>query len=157
MSANKQSLRWLWFSVFIIILDQLTKYLSVAYLTKATPMKLLPIFNLSLAYNRGSAFGFLNQPGSWQVYLFAAIAVAVIIFLLVWLARTPAMMRLRACGIAFIIGGAVGNLIDRVRLHAVIDFLQFHVSDWYFPTFNVADTAVTLGAICLIISLLIDE
>ena len=157
MPANKKSLRWLWFSLIIIILDQLTKYMSVAHLTMGIPKKLLPIFNLSLAYNRGSAFGFLNHPGTWQVYFFAAIAVAVVIFLLVWLVRTPAVMRLRACGIALIIGGAIGNLIDRSRLHYVVDFLQFHVGDWYFPTFNVADTAVTLGAVCLIISLMIDE
>lgn len=157
MSANKKSLCWLWLSFLVISLDQLTKYMSVSNLTMGSPKQLLPIFNLSLAYNRGSAFGFLNRPGTWQVYFFAAIAIAVVVFLVVWLARTPAMMRLRACGIALIIGGAIGNFIDRVRLHAVIDFLQFHVSDWYFPTFNVADTAVTLGAICLIISLMIDE
>ncbi|MDF1654967.1 MAG: signal peptidase II [Coxiellaceae bacterium] len=156
MASKKTSLYWLGLSVIIIILDQWTKWLSVQHLP-FNPKRLLPVFNLSLAYNRGSAFGFLNQASGWQVYAFAVIAVIVIIALFVWLIKTPSIMRLRACGIALILGGAIGNLIDRVRLKYVVDFIQLHYGDWFFPTFNLADTAVTLGAICLIISLLIDE
>lgn len=157
MCGKKTSLRWLWLSLAVIILDQLTKWLSATHLDIGAPKQLLSVLNFSLAYNRGSAFGFLDQPGMWQVVLFSIIAIAVAIVLIVWLHRTPTIMRLRASGIALIVGGAVGNLVDRARLHHVIDFIQFHVGDWYFPTFNVADTAITLGAICLILSLIIDE
>ncbi len=157
MSGKKASLKWLWLSILVVILDQATKWASVSHLPLDEPKKLLPVFNLSLAYNRGSAFGFLDQPGMWQVVMFSVIALAVVAVLTVWLYRTPMVMRLRTSGIALIIGGAVGNLIDRARIHQVVDFLQFHIGDWYFPTFNLADTAITLGAICLILSLMIDE
>ncbi len=154
--TKKTSLYWLLVTLIIIGLDQWTKWVSVQHLP-FNPKRLLPVLNFNLAYNRGSAFGFLNQASGWQVYAFSAIAIVVVVALLVWLVKTPSVMRLRACGIAFILGGAIGNLIDRVRLKYVVDFIQVHYGDWFFPTFNVADTAVTIGAVFLIISLLMDE
>ncbi|MCW5588403.1 MAG: lipoprotein signal peptidase [Legionellales bacterium] len=150
MKEKKGQLRWLWLSIIIIILDQATKYLAAHHLLLGEPKVLLPFFNFTLAFNTGSAFSFLHQAGGWQVWFFSGLASGVSIILLVWLASLTQQKRLLACGIVCILGGAIGNLIDRVRFGYVIDFLDFHWQHWHWPIFNIADTAVFIGA-CLII------
>ena len=112
---------------------------------------MLPILQWALVFNRGAAFGFLNDAGGIQHYLFSGLAVTISLILLVWLWREVARNLLLAWGLALILAGAVGNLIDRVRFQFVIDFINLHYHDWYFPAFNIADMAITFGAIIFLI------
>ena len=150
-STVKKAWPWLWLSVLIILIDQFTKYLVVQHLEYGQPVKALPFFNFTLSYNPGASFGFLGGQGGWQVYLFAAISLIVATTLIVWLGRVKRADGLMAAGISLIIGGALGNFIDRVRLTYVIDFLDFHIKNWHFATFNVADSAICVGAFLLVV------
>ncbi len=152
--TNKKSWPWLWLSALIIVLDQITKYIAIHHLTYAVPYRIFSFFNLYLSFNAGASFGFLNRTNGLQVYLFALISLIVVIFLLIWLARIKRKDILMAAGMCLIIGGAVGNLIDRVRLKFVIDFFDFHIKNWHFATFNVADSAVCVGAFLIIVRLM---
>lgn len=154
VNKNKRAWIWLWLSVFVIILDQFTKYIVVRHLSFGEPYVLLPFFNFNLNFNPGAAFSFLSQSSGWQIYLFSLISLVVIIFLLFWLAGIKRSNYLMAAGICLIIGGAVGNLIDRIRFKFVIDFLDFHIKTWHFDTFNVADSAICIGAFLIILHLL---
>ncbi|WP_376717487.1 signal peptidase II [Halomonas piscis] len=148
--AMHRPLRWLWLALAVVVLDLATKYAASHLLGYAEPVKVLPFFNLTLVHNTGAAFSFLASHPGWQRWLFAAIAVAACIGLGVWLARLKADEKRLACALALIIGGALGNLFDRVVHGYVVDFLSFHAAGWYYPAFNVADIAITLGAIGLI-------
>lgn len=149
-------LRWLWLSALVIVLDLGAKALASSLLYYAQPVELLPVFNLTLLHNTGAAFSFLAAHGGWQRWLFAAIAIGASIGLTIWLTRLKAHERLLAASIALIIGGALGNLYDRLVHGYVVDFLSFHWGNYYFPAFNLADTAITLGAIGLIVESLRD-
>jgi signal peptidase II len=142
--------RWFAIAAVVVVLDQLTKWLALAQLAPGQPIEVTGFFNLALAFNRGAAFSFLATAGGWQGVVFAllAVAAALVISLLLW--RNPAR-RLFCGGLALILGGALGNLVDRLRLGAVVDFLDFHAFGWHWPTFNVADSAITLGAALLIL------
>lgn len=144
-------LRWLWLSALVIVLDLGSKALASSLLDYAQPVELLPVFNLTLLHNTGAAFSFLAGHDGWQRWLFALIAVAASIGLTVWLTRLKAHEKLMAASLALIIGGALGNLYDRLVHGYVVDFLSFHWSGYYFPAFNLADTAITLGAVGLIV------
>lgn len=144
-------LKWLWLSVATVVLDQTTKYLADATLTFHEPVAVVPFFNLTLSYNMGAAFSFLSDAGGWQRWFFVALAVVVAVVLVVWLARLSPRERLLAASLALILGGAVGNLVDRVLYGYVIDFLDVYYGQWHWPTFNVADSAITLGVAILII------
>ncbi|QEA38834.1 lipoprotein signal peptidase [Pistricoccus aurantiacus] len=152
----RHPLRWLWLSALVILLDLGTKALAVSWLDYARPVEVLPVFDLTLLHNTGAAFSFLADHGGWQRWLFAAIAVGASIGLTVWLSRLKAGETMLAVSLAAIIGGALGNLFDRLVHGYVIDFLSFHWQSYYFPAFNLADTAITLGAIGLIIESLRD-
>ncbi|SOC57843.1 signal peptidase II [Chromohalobacter canadensis] len=152
----KRPLRWLWLALLVIVLDLGSKLLASTYLIYAQPVELLPVFNFTLLHNTGAAFSFLAGHSGWQRWLFAAIALAVSIGLTVWLTRLKADERLSAAAIALVIGGALGNLYDRLVYGYVVDFLSFHWQGNYFPAFNLADTAITLGAIGLILASLRD-
>lgn len=141
-------------SVLIVILDQLSKYLVAQGLQFGQEQVLLPFLNIMLQHNRGAAFGFLGNAGGWPTLLFVGIAVIVSGVLLVWLWRLPAGERWVALAISFILGGAVGNLIDRLRLGYVIDFVDFYIKNWHFATFNLADSAISVGAALLLLNLL---
>ena len=147
----KKQLHWLWLSVFIILLDQLVKYEAVRSLGYHQPIEILPIFNLTLTFNRGSAWGFLNTAAGWQIGMFSMIAIVVSAILIFALYRLPAKSVVQAAGISLILGGAIGNLIDRFSQAYVVDFLELHYKAWYFPVFNLADLAITLGASLLIL------
>ena len=153
-STKKMAWSWLWLSVFIIALDQLSKYLVVHHMTYGKPLYVLPFLNFALNFNPGAAFSFLSNAGGWQVYLFAAISLVVSAVLIVWLGRVNRSDHLMAAGLSLIIGGALGNFIDRVRLTYAIDFLDFHVKHWHFATFNVGDSAICIGAFLLILRIL---
>jgi signal peptidase II len=144
------ALVWLRLSALVIVLDQWSKWLIVRRFELYQTKVVLPVFDLVHAHNRGAAFSFLNNDADWPRWFFSALAVAVCAALIVWLRRLPATARLLAAALALIIGGALGNLIDRLRHGYVVDFIQVHWSVHYFPAFNVADSAITIGA-CLLL------
>ncbi|KTD17455.1 lipoprotein signal peptidase [Legionella jordanis] len=146
MLCNKKQLYWLWLSVFAVLLDQYAKYLTASHLYYGESIQIFPIFNLTLTFNKGAAWGFLNNAGGWQVSLFAMIAIIFSIAIVVWIYRLPMEKHWQACSLSLILGGAISNLIDRFAHGHVIDFIQIHYHHWYFPNFNIADSVITIGA-----------
>ena len=145
-----KNLNWLWLSVGIISLDQSSKLLAVKYLSFEQPKVILPVFNLTLAYNTGAAFSFLNEGAGWQRWLFIGVALLVSLIMLIWLIQLKNKKWL-AMAIGLIVGGALANLWDRLTIGYVIDFIQLHIQQWSWPIFNIADSAVFIGALILII------
>ena len=137
-------------AMVLVGLDQWTKQIAYQNLLGQPPIDVLPILQWALVFNSGAAFGFLNQAGGIQHYFLVGLAMVVSMVLLVWLWRSFTHNRLLSLGLVMVLAGAIGNLIDRVVYRYVIDFIYFHYQDWYFPAFNIADSAITLGAICLI-------
>ncbi len=140
-----------WLSVLVIVLDQATKYLAETLLEMHQPVPVLPSFNLMLTYNTGAAFSFLANAGGWQRWFFLGLGTLVSIGLIVWLGRLKPGEQWLAVALALILGGAIGNLIDRAWLGQVIDFIQLYYDHWYFPAFNLADSAITIGATLLVL------
>ena len=136
----------------ICVLDQLTKMVASNHLVYGVPRAVMPCFNWTLLHNTGAAFSLLNDAAGWQRWLFSSIAV-VVGSVVVWrLATMERSERLEATALAFVLGGAIGNLIDRLRFGYVVDFIQVHYQEaWYFPTFNVADAAISVGAVLLLV------
>lgn len=144
-------LRWLWLTVLIIGADQVSKYWAVSELVLHQPVPILPSLNLMLAYNRGAAFSFLSSASGWQRWFFVVLALAVSVVLIVWLRRLTAGQRLHSCALALILGGALGNVWDRFVVGYVVDFIDVYYHTWHWPVFNIADAAITVGAVLLII------
>ena len=142
--------KWLGVSLVVIILDQITKYVANAQLVYAEPLPVLPSFNLTLLYNRGAAFSFLSDAGGWQRWVFVTISFLAAILLTVWLRKLKSEQWALALALSLVIGGAVGNLVDRLWLGYVIDFIQLYYKNFYWPAFNVADSAITVGAVLLV-------
>jgi signal peptidase II len=142
---------WLWLSALVVVLDQATKALAELYLDALKPLNILPFFDLVLAYNTGAAFSFLRGAGGWQRWFFVVLTMVVLVFLLHWLRGLGPRQRVLAAGLALVIGGALGNLIDRIATGAVVDFLDFFYGTWHWPAFNVADSAITLGVALLLV------
>ena len=138
-------LRWLWLSRFVLLLDQSSKQLAEAGLQLHQQIPLLPFFNLTLAYNEGAAFSFLSDQGGWQRWLFSGLALLVTLVLVPWMRRLRGDEWLLAASLALIVGGALGNLVDRMLWGHVIDFLDLHYGQWHWPAFNLADSAIVLG------------
>ena len=138
----------------VVFLDQLSKWLIEKYLMFGESVKLLPWLNFYLQYNRGAAFSLLDSEGGWQIGFLAFLAVVVCFGLIFWLLRSTNYHRIQAFAVSLIVGGALGNLIDRVRFKYVIDFIDFHLGDWHYFTFNLADSAITIGVFLLIFFLL---
>ncbi len=136
----------------VFVLDQVTKFWAERALTLYAPLEITGFFNLTLVYNPGAAFSFLSTAGGWQRWMFSGIALAAVTLILFWLARLPRDARLTILSLGLILGGAAGNLVDRLRLGKVVDFLDFHYAGLHWPAFNVADAAITVGAVCLIIA-----
>jgi signal peptidase II len=149
------NLYWLWLAVLIVILDIISKQYAVRYLILYQPLPLLPHINLLLAHNSGAAFSFLGKMGGWQRWLFVGVALIMCNILMNWLLHLPKRNHLLAAALALILGGAIGNLWDRLQDGYVIDFIDFYFKTWHFATFNIADVAITAGAILLIISSLL--
>ena len=148
---KSNALPWLIVSVVVIGLDQLTKAIARHALVPFMPHQVIPhVLNWTLAFNRGAAFSFLEDASGWQTWLFGILAVVVCIGLIVWLGRIRRGEWRTALPVALIIGGALGNLIDRVVHGQVTDFIQVYWHTWSYPAFNVADSAITVGAVLLI-------
>ncbi|AWL30380.1 signal peptidase II [Acinetobacter defluvii] len=145
------NLMWLGLSVLAIIIDQWTKHIASTHLTYADPVPVLPFLNWTLLHNYGAAFSFLSDAGGWQHYLFTGLAGIVSIIFIFWLLRMPKTVLILPMAIALILGGAIGNLIDRVSLGYVVDFIHVFYQNHHFPAFNIADSAITLGTILLLI------
>ena len=141
---------WLGIAFIIVLIDQLTKITVEKLFTYGETLPVTGFFNLVLVYNPGAAFSFLGNQGGWQRWFFTAIALVAIGFIL-YLLKRHAGQRLFCWALALILGGAVGNVIDRVAYGHVIDFLDFHVAGWHWPAFNVADSAICIGAAMFII------
>ena len=144
--------RYLPVAGLVIAADQAVKYWMQQHFLPFERVHLLPVLDVILTYNPGAAFSFLAEASGWQRWLFVLLAIAVSVTLLVWLRRLSAATQgLIACGLSLIVGGALGNMIDRLRLGHVIDFIYAHWDTHYFPAFNVADSAITVGAVLLLI------
>lgn len=151
---------WLWYllAAGVFVLDHLTKWMASNALVYGQPVEILPVFDLMLVHNRGAAFSFLSDAGGWQRWFFAFIAIGVSGWIVWWLRSLPAGKAFLATGLALILGGALGNLVDRLVLGYVVDFLSVHWGPHYFPAFNLADSAITVGAGMMIIdSLFLDR
>lgn len=139
-----------WLTLLIIITDQASKYLAEQLLVLHQPVAIIPFLNFTLAYNTGAAFSFLHQAGGWQNLFFIAIALVMSIVLLVMLYRTPRKELQFSLALWLVLGGAIGNVIDRLRISKVVDFIDFYIGEWHFATFNIADIAISIGAFLLI-------
>ena len=161
-------LRWLWLSLLMVSLDQVTKYWANAQLVKYKPVDFLPMIDLTLMHNPGAAFSFLSHAGGWQRWVFSLIALLVSGFIVMWIKNLKRHERLLAISLALILGGALGNVIDRLLLGHVIDFVDFHYTAQqclplfvpinspagmmcHWPAFNIADSAISLGVVLIII------
>ncbi|MGH8282551.1 MAG: signal peptidase II [Gammaproteobacteria bacterium] len=143
---------WLWLSAIVILLDQLSKYLISSHLAAYDFIRVLPILNIVLIHNAGAAWSFLAGASGWQRWFFIVLALAVSVAIFVWLRYLPRhQFRWRAAALSLVLGGALGNVIGRIWHGYVIDFIQFHYHSWYYPSFNLADSAITIGAVMLVI------
>ena len=144
-------LRWLWLTLLCLILDQVSKHWVAGTFDYRETLSVLPFFNLYYIHNEGAAFSFLADQGGWQRWFFTAIAAIASIVFVIWMAKTPKQQRLLGISFAFILSGAIGNLIDRALFGHVIDFLDFHWAGYHFAAFNIADSAIFIGAALMII------
>ena len=157
VSENRgRAAAWLLLSALVVLADQVTKSYITTHYGEFEFTPVLPILDITLMHNVGAAFSFLATASGWQRWLFIGLAVAVSIAIVAWLWRMPRPHRLLAAGLSLVLGGAVGNVIDRIRLGYVVDFIHFHWDRAYFPAFNVADSAITVGAACLLLDALIE-
>ena len=146
--------RFLWLPLLVIVLDQLSKIIAVKYLFHKPAIEVLPFFNFSLAFNTGAAFGFLHTASGWQNVFFISIALVVSAVIFYMASKLGPKDKWELTALMLILGGALGNVIDRIRIQKVVDFLDFYANNWHFPTFNIADSAITIGAIILILDAL---
>ena len=144
-------MKWLWVSVVVLVLDQCTKLLADTLLTAHSSVELLPFLALRMAYNYGAAFSFLGDASGWQRWFFIILALVVMGILLAWLRRLPPGDTIARLALVLILGGAAGNLIDRLVYGYVIDFIDVFYGSWHWPTFNIADSAIFVGAFLLIL------
>jgi signal peptidase II len=148
--AGGNLLAWLGWAMLLLVADQFTKVLIMGYYQLGDSTQVTTFFNIVRVHNSGAAFSFLANAGGWQRWFFTAIGIGAAL-LMVWMLKNHAGQKLFAFAIASILGGAVGNVIDRVLYGHVVDFLDFHWAGWHFPAFNVADSAISIGAACLIL------
>lgn len=143
-------LRWLWLAFVLILIDQATKLGFDAQLNYGQRIHLLPFFDFTLLYNPGAAFSFLADESGWQRWFFSALAIIASVFI-IWMMQKNKGQNRMMLALTLILGGAIGNVIDRIAYGHVVDFLLFYWRDWYYPAFNVADICITLGAMLLIL------
>lgn len=149
ISFAASGLCWLWVTVVVIALDYLTKWVAKKSLTLYSTYVVMPGFNFSLSFNKGAAFGFLRDHSGWQVWFLGAVSVVVSLGILVWLRRLSRHEIWKSIALSLIVGGALGNLLDRIMQGQVTDFIQLYVSHFYWPSFNIADSAICIGAVML--------
>ena len=146
---------WLFLAVVVVGLDQWTKGMAVDQLQYGRPMAILPMLNFTLQYNPGAAFSFLSDAGGWQRWFFTGVAIVASVVICVWLAKLQRSEWMLGLSLSLILGGAVGNLWDRLALGHVVDFISVHYAGSYFPAFNLADSAITAGAVLMILDALL--
>ena len=156
LGARRLTLIWYGLAALLVLADQWTKQLALEHLTLATRDVVTPFFDLTLAFNRGAAFSFLSDAGGWQRGFFTTISVVVSAVIVGWIWRLGSGQRWLALGLALILGGALGNLYDRVALGYVVDFISLHYQHYYWPAFNLADSAITGGALLLVADMFIN-
>jgi signal peptidase II len=147
------NLWWFVITLAIIGIDRITKTLIVQNLPFEQALPVMPFLNLFFTFNAGAAFSFLGKAGGWQEWLFGSIAVFISIFLIIWQLKIFSGHRWLKIALALILGGTLGNLYDRIIYHRVIDFLDFYYKQWHYATFNLADTAICVGAIMLVVDI----
>lgn len=147
---NVPMLKWLGLSLVALVLDQASKLLVDSTMQLYQSIPLLPFFKLTYVHNTGAAFSFLSEAGGWQRWFFAGLALVISIVIAVWLSRLEKHETLLAVALSLILGGAVGNLIDRLAYGYVIDFLDVYYGTWHWPAFNIADSAITLGVVLML-------
>ena len=148
--SSSLMLPWLGLALLLLIADQFTKVLILGYYRLGDATYVTSFFNVVRVHNTGAAFSFLASASGWQRWFFTAIGVAAALFI-IWLLKSHAGQKLFSFALACILGGAIGNVIDRTLHGYVVDFLDFHYGNWHFPAFNIADSAITIGAVCLIL------
>ena len=144
---------WLWLSSLVVVLDQVTKYIADSNLDLRVPLEVFPGLNMTLCYNKGAAFSFLANAGGWQRWFLMTVSLLLSIALVVWLRHVDRSRPYLFWGLAFILGGAIGNLIDRTLYGYVIDFIDVYYGYWHWPAFNIADSAISIGAGLLILDM----
>lgn len=152
MSERLRSWPWLALAALVALLDQASKWWVLQQFQPGEVLPVLPFFNLVLTFNEGAAFSFLSDAGGWQRWFFIGLTLVVAVALVAWLWRLRAGERWTAAALALVLGGALGNLVDRVLAGRVTDFLDFHWQQWHWPAFNLADSAITLGVVLLILA-----
>lgn len=147
---------WPWFLLSLVVIgcDQGAKYLALYHLSPYDPKPILPLLNFTLAYNTGAAFSFLSQAGDWHQWFFLGFSLIMSGVLIVWIWRTNHAARTQLCALSLILGGAIGNLIDRAHLGSVVDFVDVYIGAYHWPVFNVADSAICVGAALLFFELI---
>ncbi len=148
---NLKMLKWLVLSLLAVVLDQVSKWVVDSSMQLYQSIPLVPYFNLTYVRNTGAAFSFLSEAGGWQRWFFAGLAIVISIVIAVWLARLKQHETLLAVALSLVLGGAIGNLIDRLAYGYVIDFLDVYYQTWHWPAFNVADSAITLGVVLMLL------
>ena len=144
--------RWLYLTAIVVLLDQLTKEAILSNFVPFESVRVLPVLDITLLYNTGAAFSFLADGGGWQRWMFTALALGIGAAIVVWLRRLKARSQwILACGLSLVLAGAMGNVIDRIKLGHVVDFIHAHWGSHYFPAFNVADSSITVGAALLLL------
>ncbi len=149
-NARTSLLPWLAIAFLIILADQFTKTLVIGHFNLHDSRTVTSFFNLVRVHNSGAAFSFLAGASGWQRWFFIGLGAVASVFI-VWMLRSHAGQRMFSWALALILGGAIGNVVDRLLHGYVVDFLQFHAGGWYFPSFNIADSAITVGAVLLIL------
>ena len=149
---RRSGLLWLWLSAIILVADQVTKWMIVDSIELYERVPVMNLLDITHLRNTGAAFSFLSDAGGWQRWFFIILAILVSALVVVWMSRLPARGKSWLCvALALVVGGAVGNVVDRILFGFVVDFISVHYSGWYFPAFNVADSAITVGAVILLI------
>ncbi len=144
-------LKWLWLSLIALVLDQWTKIAVDSSMRLYESIAIIPGFNLTYVHNTGAAFSFLSEAGGWQRWFFAAMALIISVILTVWLYRLKSHETLLAVALSLVLGGAIGNLIDRLAYGYVIDFLDVYYQSWHWPAFNIADMAISVGVFLMLL------
>ncbi len=151
MKTWVKSIPWFVLAIVVIFIDQVSKYRMFHYLQFGKPVYIFPFFNLTLQFNRGAAFSTFGQQSGWQILFLSCISIIVIIVVTFWLLRGKYSDKWTAFALALLLGGAAGNLIDRIINRYVIDFLDFHIGNWHYATFNIADSVIVVSIVMLIL------
>ena len=152
MQPDRMGFRMLWLSAVIVAADQLTKWIATSTMSMHERIAVLPFFDWTLTYNRGVAFSMFNDGQGWQRFGLSAFAILVAGGFTYWMAHLPKHERMNATALALVVGGAIGNVIDRLRLGHVVDFVLLYWKDWSWPAFNLADSAICVGAVLLVVA-----